>query len=232
MTAGTQQRGSISAALPRHPERPAPARPSPTAPSRSLIEGRFYLGLIALVITLVVGWLTILAVVPMVAGWSSVVITSGSMTPSIEPGDVVAAAPSDGHGLGPGTVIVFEDPLRPGLVTHRISSVSDDGTYQTKGDANRVADSTPVAPEQVVGVAKILVPMAGLPALWARTGAWINFGVWVALMVVAMWSARFALAEKYNPWPRRSEITVPTASSQRDASPAVLKPLARGPDGG
>lgn len=173
------------------------------ATSRASVEARFFFGLAGLVVSLIVVWLALWVTVPAVAlHWSSVVITSGSMTPSIAPGDLVLASPSDGLGLSPGTVVVFHDPARPGLTTHRIATVNDDGTYQTKGDANESNDSTPLSPDRIVGVGKMLIPMAGLPALWLGNGAWVAFGIWVAVIAVALWSARFALLDRYDPWPK------------------------------
>lgn len=206
MKAETQRRSNTSTDPPRAADDQVPAGTAPAELSRSLVEGRFYLGLARLFIFLTAMWLTLWVVAPVLAGWSSVVITSGSMAPSIESGDVVVAAPSDGRGLVPGTVVVFRDDAGPGLVTHRIVSVNDDGTYETRGDANRVNDSAPLAPDQVVGVAKILVPLVGLPVLWARTGAWLNLGAWAAVTALAVWAAQFALIEKYDPWPRSRKI--------------------------
>jgi signal peptidase I len=198
MTAGSQtNRPSIAE------RRPDAAKTTSGIIERSsaFAEARFFFGLAGLVVSVMAVGLTLWATVPVAAfNWSSVVITSGSMAPSIAPGDVVVASPSDGHGLAPGTVVVFHDAAWPGLVTHRIVAVNDDGTYQTRGDANESNDSTPVSPDQVVGAGKILIPLAGLPALWLRNGAWAAFGMWVAGMVLALWSARFALLDRYDPW--------------------------------
>ncbi len=131
--------------------------------------------------------------------WTSVVITSGSMSPPFRIGDVVVASPHDGRGLDPGTVVVFSDPARPGLVTYRIESVNPDGSYLTSGDANRQPDSTPLRPEQVVGVGRMLVPLIGLPLVWYWAGAGGKLAVWAAGMLLALWLARYALLEKYDP---------------------------------
>jgi signal peptidase I len=187
-----------------------------------LVEARFYLGLAGLFLSLTTIWLALWAIVPAVGwSWSSVVITSGSMLPSIAPGDVVVAAPDDGHGLAPGTVVVFHDPARPGLVTHRIVAVNDDGTYQTKGDANRVNDSTLLTPGQVVGVGRIMVPLVGLPAMWAWSEDWINVG-WSAIVVImAIWSTRFALLDKYDPWPTEAVVDHSRSGRHRRAGRPV-----------
>lgn len=240
MTAGTQRTKSTSTVPLRRAGVPIPTSVA-AGRSSSFVEARFYLGLAGLLVSLTVVWLTLFALVPALGwNWSSVVITSGSMTPSVAPGDVIVAAPHDGHGLGPGTVVVFHDAARPVLVTHRIVSVNEDGTYQTKGDANGVSDSTPLTPEQVVGVGKILIPLVGLPALWAWTDAWASFGVWAVVMILAVWSARFALLDKYDPWPagradgltgpgrHRRAVLVVRSHRGRHRAPSMLSRNKRG----
>ncbi len=133
----------------------------------------------------ILAWLLVAVVVPAVGfGWSPVVITSGSMEPLIRPGDVVLTSDPQ-VTVAPGTVITFEDPARQGsLTTHRVVSVQDDGAYRTRGDANRAADSTPVPPEAVVGVGRLLVPMVGLPLLWL-SGGLLLFVIWLGVTLAA-----------------------------------------------
>lgn len=153
----------------------------------------FYLGLVGLFVTYVILFLTAWAVLPsVVPGWRSVVITSGSMAPSIQTGDVVVATPSNGQELMPGTVVLISDPAQPGLITHRIIAVNADGSYQTGGDANVGADSTPVLPEHVIAVGRLLVPHAGLPLAWYWDGAWLKVAVWGLFVVSSLWVARYA----------------------------------------
>ena len=159
---------------------------------------RFYFGLLGLFVVYVTMLLALSAVAPVTGlGWTSAVLTSGSMSPPIRTGDVVVASPHDGRGLAPGTVVVFSD--RAGLVTHRIESINPDGSYLTKGDANSQPDSTPLRPEQVIGVGRLLVPLIGLPLVWYWAGAWGELAVWAAGTLLALWLARYALLEKYDP---------------------------------
>ena len=144
------------------------------------------LGAAALVWYFVLALLVVSRLFPLVAGWSPVVITSGSMQPHIQPGDVVIYQPSDGIGLAPGTVVTFVDPANPdGLVTHRIEAVNADGSYVTKGDANRLSDSTAIAPESIEGVGKLVVPLAGLPLVWAAQGQMLLLAGFVLVLVSA-----------------------------------------------
>ena len=125
-------------------------------------------------------------VFPLVVGWSPTVITSGSMEPVIHAGDVVITEPSDGMSLAPGAIITFRSAADPDeLITHRIEAVASDGTYITRGDNNRRPDSTPVAPRDVVGEGRLVVPYAGLPLLWISRGEIGYFVAFVMLLVFA-----------------------------------------------
>lgn len=82
-------------------------------------------------------------------------ITSGSMTPTFDVGEVITVRTQ--HSPHVGDVITF---LHDGkAVTHRITfswnAISPDGTrhtaYKTKGDANKFADSWAVLDTQVIG---------------------------------------------------------------------------------
>lgn len=163
-------------------------------------ELRFFVGLAGLLVVSTMTWLLLWALVPrLILGWSPVVITSGSMAPTIEPGDVVVASPYDGSALGPGTVVVFE--TGHGLVTHRIIAVEGDGVYVTKGDANLIADSTRLHSDQIVGLGRILVPLIGLPQVWERAGRWPALTLWLTVLLISLWVSRYALADRYDPWP-------------------------------
>jgi signal peptidase len=106
-------------------------------------------------------------IVPVLFGWSSSIVLTGSMRPAVEPGDVVIIAPPRPDRIRDGSVIRFHPPGRPGrAVLHRIVRVTGDGLLITKGDANAVADRTPVPSEAVTGVGRLRVPYIGLPVVW------------------------------------------------------------------
>jgi len=77
-------------------------------------------------------------------GYQAFLMTSGSMRPAIDPGDLVivrSAAPSD---IRVGDVISFAEPVgRHQPVTHRVAAITpsaDGPVFRTRGDANQVAD--------------------------------------------------------------------------------------------
>lgn len=134
------------------------------------------------------------------SGWKSVVNTSDSMAPSIRSGDRVLAAPSDGIGVGAGTVLVFDDRRGAGLVTHRIVGLNADGTYRTQDDGDGQADSTSLAADQVVAVARLLVPLVGLLVNWYSAGAWIHLLAWLTVLWLAVLVIPDAVLERYDSW--------------------------------
>jgi len=122
-------------------------------------------GVLCMLITLLV-----VAFIPRAFGFTGTTVVTGSMTPVIQPGDVALVWPLDEYL--PGQVILFPNPAHVEQRTiHRIVEVRADGMLVTKGDANEVADSTPVDPDTVIGVGRILIPVIGLPIVWAANGA-------------------------------------------------------------
>lgn len=133
------------------------------------------------------------AIVPMLWNWHGYVVRSGSMEPRIGVGDVVVAAPFGRDEKVPvGRVMVIADPARPQDRTpliHRIVSDNDNGTFLTKGDANRANDSTPVPRENVRARAVLLVPLVGRPVFWGSTGSLGPLAAWVLLTAAAFYAA-------------------------------------------
>src|SRR4051812_40541717 len=87
----------------------------------------------------------VLAVGPHVLGYRTMTMLTGSMSPQIDPGDVVISTPLDVHDVTEGMVISYHIPIDDHrVVTHRVVSVQRgaDGTVtvQTKGDANTALD--------------------------------------------------------------------------------------------
>ncbi len=117
------------------------------------------------------------------------------MSPLIERGDIVVTRPSGSADLGPGAVITFTDPLRPGdLITHRIIEITPDGLLRTHGDHNASDDTSLVSAEAVRGRAVLRVPALGMPLIWMQQAAWLELGATVLLLATMAWFvARFPL---------------------------------------
>ncbi|UOE43054.1 signal peptidase I [Agromyces larvae] len=134
-----------------------------------------------------VATLAVIAVVPQVFGLTATTVMSDSMAPVIRAGDVALSLPVEPDVIAEGQVVLFPDPSGADrLMLHRVADIDDDGMLRTKGDANESADSTLVDPADVVGVGVILVPLVGLPVVWAAAGAWWLVALVVIVMAVAL----------------------------------------------
>ncbi len=192
-----------------------PAQPDPgsgRARTKRGDEGRFYLGLVSLVALLVFGTLAVIALLPMVIpGYTSASITSGSMMPKLHPGDVVVAVDHGDTPIAVNTIVVFEDPQRGDLITHRIVGINPDGTYTTKGDANGINDVTPVPPENIRGVGRWVVPYVGLPRVWLANNEWLPLLLTMAAGATVIRFVRYAVEVRHDPW-QVDESTTPEKS--------------------
>jgi len=124
---------------------------------------------------------------PMMAGMSAFVISSGSMSPAQSVGDVVVASEPTIGSVAPGSVVVFENPVNPETwVTHRIVGSNADGSFISRGDANLQVDSTPVDMGQIAGIGRLVVPHIGLPAHWLAQGRFVLLGLWVVVTLLSI----------------------------------------------
>ncbi|PZE34490.1 signal peptidase I [Curtobacterium sp. MCPF17_031] len=107
-------------------------------------------------------------IAPLALGWHTTTVMTGSMQPTLLPGDVVVSKPVPAHDVRAGQVLLFPDPDHTGVLRlHRLQDVDAHGDLVTKGDANPEPDSTAVARSSVVGVGYLRVPLVGLPVVWA-----------------------------------------------------------------
>jgi signal peptidase len=126
-------------------------------------------------------------VAPRLFGWTSYLVTSGSMSPTFDAGAVVVAAPVDPESLKVGDIVTYD--ISSGTTTHRIVerrvAHNPDATelaFTTRGDANEEADPSTLDPRNVVGKAKFAVPTLGYVVSIVRTP--VGAGV-IALLLVA-----------------------------------------------
>ena len=109
----------------------------------------------------------ILSVLPIQGMYKLYTVQSGSMEPSIQTGSLAVVLPTDTYSAG--DVITFNDSTNnKKTTTHRIESII--GTsFQTKGDANKNIDATPVLKNNVIGKVQFHIPYIGYPIGYAKT---------------------------------------------------------------
>ncbi|MGP6204992.1 signal peptidase I [Microbacterium sp.] len=128
---------------------------------RGLAYGLF--AVVALVVAVVV-------VVPAVFGATAYTITGRSMEPALPVGTLIVTRPVDPAEIRTGDIITFQlESGQAEVATHRVIGAQStaDGTaaFVTRGDANDVADSTPVIADQIRGRLWYSVPLVG----------WVNY---------------------------------------------------------
>lgn len=110
-------------------------------------------------------------------------VVSGSMRPTVSPGDLAITQGVPTGSLRVGDVIVFTPPTEARPVLHRITSRQGD-VVTTKGDANGVADPWQVTLQGATGYRLVfVVPYLGwLTEL--RSAAFIGAGLIVAMLIL------------------------------------------------
>jgi signal peptidase I len=118
------------------------------------------LAIVGIVLALTFAAHTVLAPVR-VGGWS--------MGPALCPGDIALVRLGDKPIVGD-IALVREPGHQP--VLHRVVEVMDGGSVRTKGDANAVADRTPVTAPEVAGRCVAVLPVGAWIARWRGQSAY------------------------------------------------------------
>lgn len=120
--------------------------------------------LVGVVALVVMAPLAALVVTAWTLGWQLQVIETGSMAPRHPAGSLAVVESLDPTQIKAGMTMVFDDPVQPGrLVAHRAVArlPGESPVWQTKGDANAVADPLPVHAPAVIGRVRWSVPRLG-----------------------------------------------------------------------
>lgn len=162
------RRGTMSLASPR----------LPSAPSRS----RLLQLVIVVVLLVVVAPFVVYAAPGIVGAQGSYIVLSGSMEPTISPGDVVIVNEADPATIEEGDIITYMRGENEVPTTHRVVGVVDTNgelAFETQGDALDQPDESPVHANNVIGEVTYVIPYIGYLIEFANTP--LGF---VALIVV------------------------------------------------
>ena len=93
------------------------------------------------------------------------VVSSGSMVPNLEIGDIIVVSGNTGfEDLKVGDIVVFEQPSQGSkVIVHRVYEIYDSSTRSivTKGDNNRTPDNWRVTAEDYIGQVVWSIPKIG-----------------------------------------------------------------------
>lgn len=90
---------------------------------------------------------------PSIFGYKFYIVLTGSMTPTIYPGDLIIVKEVPTSEIKQGDIITFGSSMSSNITTHRVKDIEkgDKIKFITKGDANEVVDPNPVESKLVVG---------------------------------------------------------------------------------
>ena len=118
--------------------------------------------------------------VPSFLGYASLTIQTGSMSGTMEIGDMIIIKDTGDYKIG--DIITF---LPDGAViptTHRIINYTESGDFVTKGDANNIKDTDNTTKEQILGEVVMHLPKLGQFASWIKQEGWMYIIATVAVI--------------------------------------------------
>lgn len=126
--------------------------------------------------------------VPALLGYQTMLVSSGSMAPTIQVGDAVVIHRTTADAVRPNDIVTYAAPRSPGVVTHRVLQVRDiDGRrwLQTKGDAAARPDPNLTPGEAVRGKVVLVLPRMGYILHLARTmwGGLLTIGLPLTVLI-------------------------------------------------
>lgn len=118
------------------------------------------------------------------------VVSSESMVPTLNVGDIILVRGIDAHQVTVGTIIIFHSPNNFDTpIVHRVIQVDDEGNaifFRTKGDHNPGPDGWRVPAENLMGVYVAKIPYVGLLSLQLRGPLGITLIVLLVALIIVI----------------------------------------------
>lgn len=137
-------------------------------------------GLVSLLLAAMLIFSAAFFVIPTALGGTSMTVLTGSMEPTINPGDLIAIRAATGDNVHVGSIVTFQPKSGDStLVTHRIVGVTTNSKgkeWVTQGDNNSAKDK-PIVSEQIKGVYMYRLPYVGnlLKMNHGQSGATVKY---------------------------------------------------------
>jgi signal peptidase I len=185
------------------PGRPARGRAIQSTMLSSILPGGVVLAVLVVILGMVLGL------------WRFTVINTGSMRPTLAPGDVAVLTSESTNDLKQGQIVAFHPPGEPQLtVLHRVFSihrVHNGVIIQTKGDANNTTDQWHARiTANTIWRESVKAPKVGYLVVWSHQRA-VRLGV--LILIVTLVVSMLLRTIWRGPPPVRG--TLPTTSTAR-----------------
>jgi signal peptidase len=127
---------------------------------------------------------TAIALIGVIAVWSTTgllgftptIIASGSMQPTLNPGDIAIIIKVPTKTIQVGDIIQYATPNEN--IVHRVINTYYQGgilLFETKGDANNAPDPERISEEQIMGKAVLTIPKLGWVSIYLKEAAAITY---------------------------------------------------------
>jgi signal peptidase len=118
------------------------------------------------------------------------VVSSGSMIPTLNVGDIILVRGVDPRAVTVGTIIIFHSPNDWEMpIVHRVVAVNNQGGstfFETKGDNNPVEDGWRVPAANLMGVYIAKLPYVGLLSLELRGPVGVTLIILLVALIIAI----------------------------------------------
>ena len=138
--------------------------------------------------------------VPSLGSYQLYIVMSGSMSPAVDTGSLVAVKAVEAEAIEPQDIITFRGEVdEHNITTHRVVAKENQYGIQftTRGDANDVEDPMPVKDSQIMGKVVLSVPYAGYAFHFARTREGVMALVGLVAAVITLELVKTLREEKY-----------------------------------
>ena len=131
-------------------------------------------------------------VLPVLVGYRTLAVMSGSMEPTLSTGDIIVTRRIVPLAARVGDIVTFKDPTRGGrLVTHRVRRLQVDGEVvqlETKGDANNTEERWSISTRGQIGRVVYRMPRFGYLVRAVASPPYRLVLVCVPTMIIGAWA--------------------------------------------
>ena len=119
--------------------------------------------------------------VPSIFGYSSLMVATGSMSGTIEEGDLIIIKDTGDYKIG--DIVTFFQDGDDIPTTHRIYNIDDEGKWVTRGDANNSYDKRSITSDEIIGEVVLVIPYVGTFIDWAVEGGGLIYIIGIFLIL-------------------------------------------------
>lgn len=120
--------------------------------------------------------------VPSIFGYSSLIVSTGSMNGSdMKEGDLIIIRDTGDYEIG--EIVTFFQDGDDIPTTHRIVNVDEEGKWITEGDANDSPDKRSITSDEIIGEVVLVIPYVGTFIDWAVEGGGLIYIVGIFLIL-------------------------------------------------